>query len=213
MESVSLMLRTSISMTRTFRSIVLGQIGMLVVAAALTAQPASAPVAHEILLQLDVARSGADITLAGNLHTVKGTFLLKRGAIQFDPATGKASGEIAFDATSGKTGNSSRDNKMHKDVIESWRYPEIVFHPARAEGTRAAEGTSMFRVHGLFTMHGAEHEVTFPVEVTFAGNAWTAKASIQVPYVQWGMKNPSVLFLKVSDTVQVQFHAAGSLAP
>jgi polyisoprenoid-binding protein YceI len=200
-------------MTRTFRSTVLGQIGLLVVAVALAAPPAPAPVSHEVRLKLDAARSGADITLAGNLHTVKGTFLLKRGAIQFDPATGEAGGEIAFDATSGKTGNGSRDNKMHKDVIESWRYPEIVFHPGRAEGTLATSGASTLQVHGVFTMHGADHEVTFPVEVTFAGGIWTANASFQIPYVQWGMKNPSVLFLKVGDTVQVQFHAAGSLAP
>jgi len=200
-------------MTKTFRSIVLGQIGLLVAVAALAAPPAAAPVTHELLLQLDPARSGADISLAGNLHTVKGAFLMKRGAIQFDPATGKASGEIAFDATSGKTGNGSRDNKMHKDVIESGRYPEIVFRPNRAEGTLATSGASTLQVHGMFTMHGAEHEVTFPVEVTFAGGAWTAKASFQVPYVQWGMKNPSVLFLRVGNTVEVQFHAAGSTTP
>jgi polyisoprenoid-binding protein YceI len=200
-------------MANTFRSIVLGQIGLLVVVAALAAQPAAAPVTHELLLQLDTAQSGADITLVGNLHTVKGAFLLKRGAIHFDPATGKASGEIAFDATSGKTGNSSRDNKMHKDVIESGRYPEIVFRPHRAEGTLATSDASTLLVHGMFTMHGAEHEVTFPVEVTFAGSAWTAKASFQIPYVQWGMKNPSVLFLRVGDMVQVQFYAAGSTTP
>jgi polyisoprenoid-binding protein YceI len=189
----------------------LDQIGLLAVAAALVAQ--TPPPTHELRLQLDPARSGADITLAGNLHAVRGTFLLKRGDIQFDPATGKASGEIAFDATSGKTGNGSRDNKMHKEVIESGRYPEILFRPDHAEGTFATAGASILQVHGLFTMHGAEHEVTFPVEVTFAGGAWSAKASFQVPYVRWGMKNPSVLFLKVGDTVQVQFHAAGSAAP
>jgi polyisoprenoid-binding protein YceI len=200
-------------MTNTFRSIVIGQIGLLVVVAALTAQPAQTPVTHELLLQLDTAQSGADITLVGTLHTVKGAFLLKHGAIRFDPATGKASGEIAFDATSGKTGNGSRDNKMHKDVIESGRYPEIVFRPDRAEGKLTTSGASTLQVHGMFTMHGAEHEVTFPVEVAFAGSAWTAKASFQVPYVQWGMKNPSALFLRVGDTVQVQFHAAGSTTP
>ena len=201
-------------MTKTLRSIVAGPIGLLLVAAVLAAtQPAVAPASHELLLQLDPARSGAEITLAGNLHTVKGTFLLKRGAIHFDPTTGKASGEIAFDATSGKTGNSSRDNKMHKDVIESGRYPEIVFHPVRADGELAASGASTLQVHGMFTMHGAEHEVTFPVEVNFAGSAWTAQASFQVPYVRWGMKNPSKLFLRVDDVVRVQFHASGSTTP
>ena len=192
---------------------VLGPIGLLVAAAALAAAQPAAPVTHELLLQLDPAGSGADISLTGNLHTVHGAFLLKRGAIHFDPATGKASGEVVFDATSGKTGNGSRDHKMHKDVIESGRYPEIVFRPDRAEGQLAASKASTLQVHGLFAIHGAEHEVTFPVEVTFAGNAWTAKASFQVPYARWGMKNPSKFFLRVDDVVQVQFHASGSTAP
>jgi polyisoprenoid-binding protein YceI len=201
-------------MTKTFRSMVLGPISLLLVSATLaTAQSAAASVTHELLLQLDPARSGADIALTGNLHTVEGTFRLKRGAIHFDPTTGKASGEIVFDATSGKTGNGSRDNKMHKDVIESGRYPEIVFRPDHADGQLAVSGASTLQIHGMFAIHGAEHEVTFPVEVSFSGDAWTAKASFQVPYVRWGMKNPSKLFLRVDDVVQVQFHASGSTAP
>jgi polyisoprenoid-binding protein YceI len=201
-------------MTKTLRSMVLSPIGLVVVAAALaTAQPTAPPVTHELVLQLDPAGSGADISLTGNVHTVHGAFLLQRGAIHFDPATGKASGEVVFDATSGKTGNNSRDNKMHKDVIESEHYPEIVFRPDRADGVLAASGASTLQVHGMFTMHGAEHEVTFPVVISFAGSVWTAKASFQVPYVRWGMKNPTKLFLRVDDVVQVQFHASGSTTP
>lgn len=168
-------------------------------------------VAQELLLQLDPMKSGAEIILVGNLHTVDGSFSLKRGTVRFNPATGGASGEIVFDASSGKTGNSSRDNKMHKDVIHSQRYPEIAFHPDRADGILSPSGDSTLQVHGMFGIHGAEHEVTFPVQVNLAGNGWSAKASFQVPYVKWGMKNPSVLFLRVADTVQVQFHAAGTV--
>jgi polyisoprenoid-binding protein YceI len=199
-------------MTRAFRAIAAGRrFALLILAAALAGQ-SPAQVSHELLLQLDATQSGAEITLEGNLHTVKGTFLLKRGSIRFDPASGHASGEIIFDATSGKTGNSSRDNKMHKDVIESWRYPEIAFRPNHAEGAFAPSGSSTLQVHGSFAIHGAEHEVTFPVEVTFKDNGWAAKASFQVPYTQWGMKNPSVLLLKVGDIVQVEFHAAGNIS-
>ena len=194
-------------MKKTLRSITL-----FAVVAALTQLHAAnvAPPSQELLLQLDPAKSGADIILVGNLHTVDGSFLLKRGTVHFDPATGKVSGEVVFDATSGKTGNSSRDSKMHKDVIQSQRYPEIVFHPDRADGNFSTSGDSTLQVHGVFAIHGAEHEVTFPVQVNLAGTAWAAKASFQVPYVKWGMKNPSVLFFRVGDTVQVQFHAAGS---
>jgi polyisoprenoid-binding protein YceI len=166
--------------------------------------------AQELLLQLDPARSGADISLGATLHSVHGSFSLKRGDVHFNPATGTASGEIVFDATSGATGNSSRDNKMHTEVIQSQRYPEIVFRPDRAAGTFSISGISILQVHGMFAIHGVEHEVTFPVQVNVEANTWTAKASFQVPYVKWGMKRPSAPFLRVAETVQVQFHAAGS---
>jgi polyisoprenoid-binding protein YceI len=196
-------------MNKTLRSITL-----VAVVAALTqllaGQEASPD--QELMLQLDPAKSGADIILAASMHTVDGSFSLKHGAIRFNPTTGKASGEVVFDATSGKTGNSSRDHKMHKDVIQSQRYPEIAFHPDRADGNFSSSGDSTLQVHGLFSIHGSEHEITVPVQVNLTGTAWTAKASFQVPYVKWGMKNPSVLFLRVGDTVQVQFHAAGSTA-
>ena len=196
-------------MNKTLRSITLVAVTALTqLLAADTASPA-----QELLLQLDPAKSGADIILVGNMHTVDGSFSLKRGAIRFNPETGKASGEVVFDAISGQTGNSSRDHKMHKDVIQSQRYPEIAFHPDRADGMLSISGDSTLQVHGMFAIHGAEHEVTIPVEVNLIGTAWTARASFQVPYVKWGMKNPSVLFLRVVDTVQVQFHAAGSTAP
>ena len=193
-------------MNKTLRSITL--VALVTALTQLLAQEAST---QELLLQLDPAKSGANIILTGNMHTVDGSFSLKRGAIRFNPATGSASGEVVFDATSGKTGNGSRDNKMHKDVIQSWHYPEIVFHPDRADGTLSTSGDSTLQVHGMFVIHGAEHEVTFPVEVNLTGTEWSAKASFQIPYVKWGMKNPSVLFLRVGDTVRVQFHAAGSI--
>jgi polyisoprenoid-binding protein YceI len=164
-----------------------------------------------LLLELDPAKSGADITLVGNLHTVEGSFRAKRGTIHYDPASGKASGEIVFDATSGKTGNDSRDKKMHKDVIESARYTEIAFHPDHADGTLASLGNSTLQVHGQFVIHGAQHEITFPVEMHLDGNTWTAKSAFVVPYTKWGMKNPSVFFFRVGDEVKVQLQVAGTL--
>jgi polyisoprenoid-binding protein YceI len=169
--------------------------------------------AREIQLQIDPARSGAGITLTGNFHTVEGSFALKHGFIRYDPATGRASGEVVFDATSGKTGSDGRDNKMHKDVIESARFPEISFRPDHAEGKLARSGDSTLRVHGVFSIHGTEHEITVPVAVHLDGGAWSAQTSFQIPYANWGMKNPSVLFLRVASFVDVQFHAAGNATP
>lgn len=172
---------------------------------------AQATPTHELHLQIEPAQSGAEILLSGNIHTVEGSFTLKQGDIEYDPATGKASGEIVFDATSGKTGDDGRDKKMHKDVIESTRFPEIAFRPDHAEGTLAASGDSRLQVHGMFSIHGAEHEITIPVAVHLEGSTWSAKAAFRIPYAKWGMKNPSVFFFRVASFVDIEFHAAGSI--
>jgi polyisoprenoid-binding protein YceI len=188
----------------------------LVVTLALIAVPvwAQSPgPAREVVLKLDPSQTKAEITLPTTLHTVEGRFLLKHGTIRYEPASGKASGEIVFDATSGNTGNDSRDRKMHKEILESQRFPEIVFHPDRAEGILAISGASNLKVHGQFGIHGVDHEITIPVEINIADNHWTAKAPFEIPYLKWGMKNPSVIFLRVKDTVQIQFSSAGSLNP
>ncbi len=185
---------------------------VIVFAQGLAAQIAAPALpAHEVELKLDSARSDATISLTGNFHTVEGSFALKHGAVKYDPATGKAGGEIVFDATSGKTGNDGRDRKMHKEVLESAAFPEISFRPDRAKGAMATSGDSSLQVHGIFSIHGADHELTIPVTVHLESNTWTANAAFQIPYAKWGMKNPSVLFLRVAGLVDIQFHAAGSI--
>ncbi|MFZ3341925.1 MAG: YceI family protein [Terriglobales bacterium] len=181
----------------------------LVLACGLAAQTRTP--SHDVELQFDPAQSGATISLSGNFHAVEGAFALKRGDVKYDPATGKASGEIVFDSASGKTGNDGRDRKMHKDVLESVRFPEISFRPDHAEGTLAASGDSNLQVHGIFSIHGADHELTIPVTVRIENNTWSARAAFKIPYAQWGMKNPSVLFLRVAGSVDIQFRAAGTI--
>ena len=173
--------------------------------AAMLAAASSIP-AEDTVLQIDPSQTKVEFTLADVLHTVHGSFLLKRGDIRFDPATGKASGELVVDATSGASGSGARDRNMHKNVLESARYPEIVFRPDRVEGKVAPQGASKVTLHGIFSIHGAEHDITLPVEVEAAGGQYTAAIRFVVPYVQWGMKNPSTLFLRVSDKVEIAIH-------
>jgi polyisoprenoid-binding protein YceI len=164
-----------------------------------------------VILQLDPAKSTAEITLNATLHTVHGKFLPKRGEIRFDPGTRQISGQIVFDAAGGKTGNDGRDHKMHKDVLESAKFPQITFRPDRVEGKIAESGASTAQVHGMFGLHGSEHELTVPVEVRFEGDHWTASAHFSIPYVKWGLKNPSNVFLHVGDSVEVEFRGEGKL--
>jgi polyisoprenoid-binding protein YceI len=169
--------------------------------------------AQPMTLQCDPAQTTAKFTLGDTLHTVHGAFKVKRCEVHFDPTSGKLDGEIVFDAASGQSGNDSRDRKMHKEVLESARYPEIAFRPDRILGTLGATGASSLQVHGMFGIHGAEHEITVPVDVKLEAEHWSASAHFPVPYAKWGMKNPSVLFLRVGDSVDIEFQVTGGVKP
>ena len=165
--------------------------------------PALLAFAADAPLEIAPAQAQVTFTLGDVLHTVHGTFDLKRGKLLFDPTTGKASGEIVVDAASGRSGSAARDRRMHANILESQRYPEIVFRPDRVEGKVAHEGPSEAVLHGIFSIHGADHEVTVPLHVDAAAGHYTAKAHFVVPYVKWGMKNPSTFVLRVSDKVDI----------
>ena len=169
--------------------------------------------AQQVVLHCDRAQTVANFTLGASMHTVHGRFDAKSCEIHFDPSSASISGEVVFNATTGQTGNDGRDRKMHKDVLESARYPEIKFRPDRIEGSVKTAATSTVQVHGMFAVHGAQHEITVPVEVKLEGDHWTASAHFPVPYVEWGMKNPSNFFLHVRDTVEAEFKAAGTVSP
>jgi polyisoprenoid-binding protein YceI len=150
--------------------------------------------------------------LGASLHTAHGTFQLRSGTLSFDPVSGNASGEFVVDAASGDSGNHTRDGKMHKEILESGRYPEISFLPKKLLGKLAAQGSSTIQVQGVFHIHGTDHDLTLSGPVQVNGTTVTATASFSVPYQAWGMKNPSTLFLHVDDKVEISIHAVGKLS-
>jgi len=170
-----------------------------------------AAAAQGLVFQLDPQHTAVDFTLSDVLHTVRGSFRLKQGSLRFDPASGRLSGEIVVDAKSGESGSGMRDRKMHREVLESDRYPEIVFRPDRVEGKVLPQGESSVRVHGRFSIHGADHELTVPAEVDMSPEHWAATIHFAVPYANWGMKNPSTLFLRVSESVAIDITTAGTV--
>ncbi|MGA2262191.1 MAG: YceI family protein [Acidobacteriota bacterium] len=102
---------------------------------------------------------------------------------------------------------------MHKDILESEKYPEITFAPHHVGGQAPQEGKTQVTIAGVMTLHGQPHEIsiTVPVEV-HAGQA-VADLSFIVPYVQWGLKNPSTFILRVSGKVDINVHAVGRIEP
>ena len=183
----------------------------LLVLSALPQHAAPQAPPSELFLVLDPAASKVHWVLDTTLHTVHGTFALKKGTLHLDLATGKADGEIVADATSGNSGNDGRDKKMHKEVLESGRYAEVIFRPDRVQGKIAPQGTSNVQVHGILLLHGSEHELTVPVQAELAVDHWTGSAKFSVPFIDWGLKNPGNFFLKVNHEVDIELELKGSL--
>ena len=169
--------------------------------------------AQETVVTFDPAHTQISMTLDATLHTVHGTFKLKSGLIQFDPQSGKCHGAIVIDATSGNTDNDSRDKKMHQEVLESAKFPEITFLPDQVKGAIPASGSSQMPLSGTIRIHGQDHPLSFVADVDSpSGNQIHVKAKFSIPYQKWGMKNPSNFFLHVGDTVEIEIDAVAQLS-
>ena len=190
------------------RQPLLVRIALVAVAALASLAPAAA---QQTEIKLDPAKTRIEWTLGDVLHTVQGTFQLKSGMIVFDSKTGEATGQIVVDATSGNSGNGMRDSKMKKEVLESARYPEIVFTPKHVSGYVAGQESSTVQVAGTFAIHGGTHELTLTLPIVVKRTGLEAHTKFVVPYEEWGMKNPSTLFLKVEKTVQISISSVGEL--
>jgi polyisoprenoid-binding protein YceI len=183
---------------------------LLATAHRLPAQTAPAT-PSEVVLTLDPAQSQLHWNVDSTLHMVHGTFTLKGGTVRLNPETGKADGEIVVSAPSGESGNGGRDKRMHKEILETAKYPEVIFRPTHIEGRVSRSGISDVRLSGIFSIHGADHELTSQVHAELIGDHWTSTSKFEVPYVQWGIKDPSNLFLKVKPVVHVELEMSGQI--
>ena len=163
-------------------------------------------------LELDPAKTLFEFRLPGTLHATHGKFKLAHGTISADLATGEASGSIVVDARSGDTGIGARDNEMRESVLEAQKYPEIIFAPRHAIGKLEKDGQFQAKLEGVLTIHGARHEIITEVQGRLVGNSLTAACHFSVPYVDWGMRDPSLFFLTVSKRVEIDIATEGRIS-
>ena len=100
---------------------------------------------------------------------------------------------------------------MHQSIIESARFGEVVFTTDKVIGAVAPEGKSTIQVHGSFVLHGSAHEFTIPVEVEMKSGQSITYTQFSVPFIKWGLKNPSTFVLRVNDSVDVEIQATARL--
>jgi polyisoprenoid-binding protein YceI len=168
--------------------------------------------AEEQTLTLDPAATTIAFTLGATLHTVEGSIRLSSGALRFDLLTGVASGEIAVDARSAATGREARDQNMHQDVLESERYPRIVFRAEKLRVVHQDPSGAVVELVGQLDLHGQQRPWTLPAKLAFQGDRVAIEAKFRVPYVDWGMRDYSTFILRVDRFVDVRVASEGRIA-
>lgn len=160
--------------------------------------------------RLDPASSQIHFSLEATGHAVEGTFNLTSADITFNTSNGTMSGKFVVDAASGNSNNKSRDKKMNNDQLKVSDFPLISFAPAKYTGTLNPIGDSTIQVEGSFTLIGQEHALSVPMTVHREGNKCTATGTFNVPFISWGVKDPSIMFAKVAKEVKIELKLTGT---
>jgi len=168
--------------------------------------------AETVTFELDPKATFITFTFGATLHTVDGALQAKHGTVKIDTETGAASGRIVLDAASANTGNGRRDRKMHEKILESRRFPDIIFEVQKIGGKINRTGRSELQLEGILDFHGDRRFLALPVVASVEGDRVTATGSLLIPYVQWGLDDPSFFLLRVEKEVRVTVKASGRLS-
>jgi polyisoprenoid-binding protein YceI len=186
-------------------------IAAILVKLASAALDQSTPPGAWAALTFDAANTTIAYHLAGWPHITSGTFKLKSGTIRVDPVSGRMLGSLVVDAASGDSGHSVRDARMNNSVLEVQSFPEIRFEPQQVESHGTPPGEFPLSVRGVMTIHGSTHPLTVVARVERHNDTVVVHCNFAIPYVAWGLKDPSILFFTVAKEVDVEVTAVSHL--
>ena len=118
-----------------------------------------------------------------------------------------------MDAKTAQTGLSSRDANMHRDVLESEKFPTISFRAERLDVGRRDATSADVTLVGSLVLHGETRPLAIPAKLVARDPAHVGiSAGFRVPYVDWNMVDYSTFVLRVDRFVDVTLDAEGTLA-
>jgi polyisoprenoid-binding protein YceI len=103
------------------------------------------------------------------------------------------------------------EHTMREEVLETGKYPEIVFSSSNISVSRLAEGRYRARVVGDLTLHGVtQHSLWIPAEVTMSGETLQARGEFSIKQTDFKIKLVSVAggTLKVKNELKCAFDVA-----
>jgi polyisoprenoid-binding protein YceI len=96
---------------------------------------------------------------------------------------------------------------MREEVLETDRYPAIVFEGSKVTVAPQSTGPVRAEVDGNLTVHGSTRPHRVPVQVFFMGDTLRAQGEFEIRQTDFGIKLVSVAggVLKIKDELQCSF--------
>jgi polyisoprenoid-binding protein YceI len=160
-------------------------------------------VALETVYRVNPAKADAGFDLKATLHTVHGQTNQVKGEVRVrEEADGvlSLSGTIEIVAATLDTGNSSRDKTMRNDSLAVEQYPVISLQPARYD---PKSGT----LTGALTIRGVTKPTTIAAKLTPQGDRILATGTFDVPWLDFGVPDPSFAIVRVEKIAHAHFSA------
>jgi polyisoprenoid-binding protein YceI len=141
----------------------------------------------------------------GRTTAITGSFTLTQAASGYSVTAAS----FTVDVSKLTSDRAQRDQRIHRQGLESDRYPTATFQ-LTSPIALPAEATSGQTVHvsatGALTIHGVTKTVTIPIDALLSGSQIQLVGSISFPFSDFGMTPPSIGgFVSVQNTATMEF--------
>jgi polyisoprenoid-binding protein YceI len=99
------------------------------------------------------------------------------------------------------------EGTMRDEVLESGKYPEIVFKSTNVSAAKTGEGQYQAKISGELTLHGVTRPLTIPAELEFGASSLRARGGFSLKQSSFEIKPVSVAggTVKVKDELKFTF--------
>jgi len=100
------------------------------------------------------------------------------------------------------------ESTMNDSVLETVRFPEIVFRSAGVASDKIGDGRYQVKLSGELSLHGMTRAVTVPIQVSVLGDEFRAEGEVSLSQSDFGIRPVSVAggTLKLKDELRVGFN-------
>ena len=162
---------------------------------------------------IDPSTARVAFELGATLHNVHGRTDRASGRIGTTAGTAAQvtdlTGSVQISVAGLETGNRRRDKKMHEESFDVGKYAEITFQAKHlGPGTARPDDTTRTSrtLIGNLTIRGVARDVEIPVVIEERVGRLIVEGTLTVRWADFGIPDPSFLFVRIQPTVLVTFH-------